>query len=285
MSYRTGYRRAVRNGLISAANLLGLSTIARRFVLSRFGNSHIRIVNYHAFSQETEQGFRDQLKYYSEHFDNASREDLDGLISGNSPKPNWVRPRLAITFDDGFVEQYTIAAPILEEFGFKGWFFVPTWHIGKALDGPTRQSGGIAGEFMSANHLRDLMSRGHQIGCHTKYHTRLTSELTDEQFTDEIIRSKSDLEAVLGQSVESFCWVRGDEPAYSARAQRHIEKAGYKYSFMTNLLPVVAGTHPLYLERTNIEADWPMSHTKFYLSGIMDFVYRAKRKRVAAKLN
>lgn len=57
-------------------------------------------------------------------------------------------------------------------------------------------------------------------------------------------------------------------------------EAGYRLSFMTRTRPITAKTHRLQLQRTSIEADWPMPQMRFYLSGVMDVAYTGKRRRV-----
>ena len=71
---------------------------------------------------------------------------------------------------------------------------------------------------------------------------------------------------------------------YSLEAQRTIEKAGYDRAFMTNLQITTLETHPLWIDRTNIETDWPIYSVKFYLSGIMDIAYSFKRNRIQKRL-
>lgn len=284
MGSRIGTKAKIRSAIIGAVDALAAFPVGAALLRRRFGTAHIRAINYHAFSRDLASGFERQLAFYAKHFDDCSRSDLDVLLSGSPETSSWSRPRLLISFDDGFSGQYEIAAPLLEKYGFTGWFFVPSWHIGRELDAPTSESGGIAGSFMSAAQLQELVARGHVVGCHTRHHTRLVATLSQEQLETEIVAARDDIEASIGGKIDVFCWVRGDEPSYSAPAQRKIEAAKYRYSFMTNLLPITAGTDPLYLERTNIEADWPLSHVRFYLSGIMDLAYAAKRRRVAAKL-
>jgi hypothetical protein len=74
--------------------------------------------------------------------------------------------------------------------------------------------------------------------------------------------------------------VGGEETSYSAGAARAIADAGFRFSFMTNSAPITASTHPLQLQRTNIEASWPLDAVAFQLSGTVDLQYRAKRNRV-----
>ena len=53
---------------------------------------------------------------------------------------------------------------------------------------------------------------------------------------------------------------------------------------MTNLYPVLPGSSPIWIQRTNVEASWPIDQVKFYLSGVMDLAYAPKRRRLARKL-
>ena len=124
------------------------------------------------------------------------------------------------------------------------------------------------------------LARQHVIGCHSMTHARLRATLGVAALRHEIIASKLLMEARLGQAVHSFCWVGGEESSYSREAAELIDEAGYRYSFMTNTHPITEQTHPLQLQRTNLEANWPVSWVEFYLSGIMDAARTRRRKRI-----
>jgi hypothetical protein len=68
---------------------------------------------------------------------------------GISPAP------LCFTFDDGYISQYTMAAPTLERYGLRGSFAVIADLIGSN-----------PANFMSWDQLRDLRDRGHEINVH-----------------------------------------------------------------------------------------------------------------------
>ncbi len=142
-----------------------------------------------------------------------------------------------------------------------------------------------AADYMAPEELRDLVRRGHVVGCHTHSHVRLADTLTLKQYEDEIVGARARLAEILGAEVDTFCWVGGEEWAYSSTAQRLIEAEGFSYSFMTNLQTINSETHPLWLQRTNIEASWPMRQVRTYLSGIMDLAYRGKRNRIEQRLS
>ncbi len=97
--------------------------------------------------------------------------------------------------------------------------------------------------------------------------------------------SKSELVALLGRDVETFCWVGGEEDTYCEAAARYVEEAGYRFAFMTNSAPTTARTHPLQIPRSNIEAEYPLSLVKFQLAGLMDMLYTPKRRRVNAAMH
>ncbi len=121
---------------------------------------------------------------------------------------------VVVSFDDGDLSGYTVAAPILERHGLRGEFFVVTRWIG--------QPG-----FMTADQVRDLAGRGHGVHSHSRTHPRLSS-LPLAQIDDEVIGSKTDLESILGREVTQFSIPGG---AYDARVLDAARRAGYRAVF------------------------------------------------------
>jgi peptidoglycan/xylan/chitin deacetylase (PgdA/CDA1 family) len=119
-----------------------------------------------------------------------------------------------ITFDDDNSEQYTDAAPLLEKYGYRGAFFVDTVTIGKRY-------------FMTADQLKDLERRGHTIGTHTWDHRNLAI-LTMDEVQDQLNRSESDLEEVLGHKPLFMSYPFG---AYNAEIVAELEARGYHGAF------------------------------------------------------
>jgi peptidoglycan/xylan/chitin deacetylase (PgdA/CDA1 family) len=98
--------------------------------------------------------------------------------------------RAVVSFDDGDLSGYTMAAPVLEQYGLRGEFFIVTQWIG--------QPG-----FMNAAQLRELAKRGHGIHSHSRTHPRLP-DLGPAEIEDELRGSKDDLEALLGLPVRQL---------------------------------------------------------------------------------
>ena len=66
--------------------------------------------------------FRKQMEFFRDHCSVVRMEQvIEAVKSGTSLPDNAV----LLTFDDGYIDNYTFAFPILEEFGFQGSFFIP----------------------------------------------------------------------------------------------------------------------------------------------------------------
>lgn len=255
---------------------------------------HIRMINYHGTPERLRESFARHLDYYEKRFVCATYEGLLGLIE----RGEWAhdRPGLLVSFDDGLRSNAEVAAQMLEERGWHAWFFLAPAFIDTPVneqraftdvhdiivrEGDADATGRLA---MTWEQVRGLRARGHVIGHHTRNHTRLTSKLTDEQIAAEIHDGRSDLETRLGEKVESFCYVGGEEWTYDPRAAALVKREGFKLAFMTGSCPATHGSDPLQLHRTNVEVDWPMELMQMFLSGVGDLVHIRKRQRVRESL-
>jgi peptidoglycan/xylan/chitin deacetylase (PgdA/CDA1 family) len=283
---------ALSTNKLSVARLCQCSGLSSAGLWSqrRFCAGSIRAVNYHDTPALFADNFERQLQFYQKNFRPVTREDLRGLLAGHWPHR---QPGLLISFDDGLRDNFAVAAPLLEKYGFRGWFFVPAGLV----DAPPAQQQMFAREHcinclertngpaddrlaMSWAELRELAVRGHIVGCHTMNHVRLSRDLPPAELHLEIQAAKLRMEAMLEREIDTFCWVGGEEWAYSREAAESIRAAGYRYSFMTNSQPIFPGTDPFQLQRTNIEAAWPLDVVQFQLAGFLDLIYTAKRRRV-----
>ena len=108
------------------------------------------------------------------------------------------------TFDDGHVSNYD-AAMILAEKGFSGDFFVNSSTIG-------------TNNFLSKSQLNDMVKMGMSIQSHGHRHVFM-SDLTDDQLSEELSRSKSEIEDATNVPVTIFA------PPGGRISQRVIERA------------------------------------------------------------
>lgn len=66
--------------------------------------------------------FREQIHYLKDNFNVVTMEQVIDAAEGKSELPE---DAVLLTFDDGYVDNYTYALPILEEAGVQGSFFIP----------------------------------------------------------------------------------------------------------------------------------------------------------------
>ena len=100
------------------------------------------------------------------------------------------KENILFTFDDGGLSFYTIIAPILEEYGWRGVFFISTQYLG--TEG-----------FMTSSQIADLHQRGHIIGSHSHHH-RVLTEFSLEEVKMEIGQSVSILSEMLGERISTI---------------------------------------------------------------------------------
>lgn len=101
----------------------------------------------------------------------------------------------AITFDDGEMNNYEVAFPILKELGLTAHFFVIVKRVGKP-------------GYMGWPELKALVDGGMIIGSHGLTHEILTN-LIDSQIEEELRASKRTLEANLEIPIQEFSIPRG----------------------------------------------------------------------------
>lgn len=287
-----GRAQGLKDAFARGVTLLGLDRLCYAAQKAMLRGKYIRVVNYHGTPARDAANFDDHCRLFAQRFVNATKDDLLALVrDGVWDKP---RPGIIVTFDDGLRDNYDVAAPILEKYDLRGWFFVPAefpdvpvpeqaaFATQRRLAALTPGTYADARVCMTWDELRDLVRRGHVVGSHTAGHARLRADLTREQVEREVVDSRRMMAERLGTPCETFCWVGGERESYSAQAAAAVERAGYALSFMTCSAPVVTGTHPLHIHRTNIESPWPLSLARVHLSGMTDLYYRRKRKYVDA---
>jgi len=103
---------------------------------------------------------------------------------------------VCLFFDDCWHNQYDVALPILLKYDFKATFGVITGSIG---------TGHALYKYIGEEELKELAEYGMDIGCHSKTHCDLTTNLTDKQLREEIIESKKHLEK-LNFKVRTFIY-------------------------------------------------------------------------------
>lgn len=179
------------------------------------------------------------LSPYKRLLKNQNRDKIITLLYHDIPKDKidifeqqmkWVASqhdkKINVTFDDGFLSNYTIARPILNSLGIKATFFIlsdvySSMHHKEILNNiylGNQDRVKKAEPFMSVEQIAQLLVDGHTIGSHTKTHQNLAMIKSGSEISDEIQGSKEFLENMLGININDFAYPFGGIEHISKKA-------------------------------------------------------------------
>jgi len=127
--------------------------------------------------------------------------------------------KLIFSFDDGHILDLKVA-DILERYGFKGIFYIPTKRM-------------FGDQSMTPEQIRQLSDRGHEIGGHTVNHPQDIKLLSESEIYIEVNHNKDYLEGITGKKITKFCYPRG---RYNDLVKSIVKDAGYLQARTTNVL-------------------------------------------------
>ena len=198
----------------------------------------IRTVNFHNTSRAQVDTYERQLARYSQVFSSVNEDELDNyLTTGEWHK---TKPGLIVAVYEGYRNGFDVFAPLLERYGFVGWFFIITGF----LNSPIKDQATFAGAHrihmqtreypdgryaLTWDEVRKLDAK-HVIASHARSHTQLS--LLDPAIAErEVVGSQEDFQKELGHKVRAFVSLTGPPYGEDARTDRLIEAAGYDLVF------------------------------------------------------
>ena len=271
-----GVRRS-KQLIADAVDLLGIGSLGLKIQRLIYG-THIRSIGYHSVQPDEAEKFERPIRWYSERFMNIGRSELEDLLEGRAR--DWKRPGILLSFDDGTRTHFDTVAPILEKYGFTGWFFVPSGLLNLGSEDPDDEfsKDGTRERNLTIEQLKSLADR-HIVGAHGVTHIRLAKDVSAELLEYEICSARSQLESTLDRTVDSFCWIGGEEWAFCETASELVRE-NYRFAFMGNSDVILPNNDPYQLSRSNVEAYFPLSLVRFQLSGLVDLYFSPRRRRV-----
>ncbi|GAB4021662.1 hypothetical protein GCM10028773_31270 [Spirosoma koreense] len=196
--------------------------------------------------------FKEQMKMLADSgYHTILPDQLYAYLATGAPLPS--KP-VMLTFDDGDLDQYEVAAPELEKHGFKGTFFIMTVAIGRRGKQP----------YMDKTQIKDLADRGHTIGAHTWDHHNVKKYQGDD-WKIQLEEPKTKLETITGKPVRYFAYPFG---LWNKQALPEIQKRGYAAAF--TLADKPDDQMPLYTVR-RIIAGGQWKATTMYRNMIQSF--------------
>jgi peptidoglycan/xylan/chitin deacetylase (PgdA/CDA1 family) len=177
--------------------------------------------------------------------------------------------RVVLTFDDGFRDFYTLAAPVLDLHGFKATVFLPTAYI--TQNGATF----VGKECLRWSEVKDLNEQGFSFGSHTVSHPELI-RLQEVNVEREIRMSKEIIEHELGAPVESFSYPYAfpeHAEALKGFLQETLAACGY-INGVTTRIGTASSKDPLFfLKRIPVSSNDDLRLFAAKLKGAYDWLY------------
>ena len=180
-----------------------------------------------------------QSGYQVIRLDDVLALEADMAMPGQKP--------VAVTFDDGYLDNYENALPILAEFGFPSTLFVVTDCVG-GENTWMQGNGSRPRKLMSWRHLQKLPSLQCSVGSHTRTHIDLAEAKPDSAWA-EIEDSKKRLEDRLGRPVAHFAYPYG---RFSQDSPDMVKQSGYQSACSTRSGFNTPGTDPFVLHRIEV---------------------------------
>lgn len=211
----------------------------------------------------------------------------------------WPKKSVLITFDDGYLDNWVHAHPVLQEFGLRATIFLVTGWIG---DGPRRPPAAVTElpthrQAMAAVHegrLDDAFLRWSEVEAmraagtfdfhsHTHTHTRWDHSVADPvaraaALADDLAASRAALGVRLGEAGPHLCWPQGH---FDAAYQRVALAAGFTHLYTTEHDVVRPDVDPLRIPRLVAKdkgADWFARRMTIYGRPLLSALYLAMKR-------
>jgi len=198
--------------------------------------------------------FREQVAWFADRYKVVTA----GELARRSAQGDSIQDVAAITFDDGYNDTVTLAAPVLRKFNMPATVFLDTARID--ADAPA----------LSTADIRTLVDSGFEIGAHTVTHCDLR-HLSDTKLHAELSASRRRLEEITGAAVDGFAYPFG---AYDDRVAQAVRHAGYRYAYTCRQhLTNHGGDDPYRLTRVEINCTDTLRRVRRKAAGRFSRVY------------
>ncbi|MBI1810626.1 MAG: polysaccharide deacetylase family protein [Nitrospirae bacterium] len=220
------------------------------------------------------------------------------LISYINGELTLTQKAVVVTFDDGWLDNYMYAFPILKKYKINATVFLITNRVENAslknskfkiqnskLLIPTHNESKILIEKGEAHKvvinwelIKEMSNSGLiEFYSHTKSHAKCNS-LSEKELMEELKESREIIEKQLGSPGPYFCWPYGK---YNGLAVNVAKKTGYKALFTTNHGVVEAGSDPFAINRIIVKDSvaWFKKRMVVYTNTILSKLYLKIKKK------
>jgi peptidoglycan/xylan/chitin deacetylase (PgdA/CDA1 family) len=239
----------------------------------------VRILAYHRVSDDDDP-LSVSARDFEAHLDVIVRNGIETvpLVDAVGRLERVVDERvLCITFDDGYLDNLKVAAPLLARRGLPATVFIAS----RILDSRAAYYWyGTPPPAMTLDDVRRLIAEGRiDVQPHTLTHPALP-RLDDVMARREISACKAELEAMLGRPMTIFSYPAG---LHGPREIEMVREADYRAAVTTIAGVNPGGTSPFTLRRTMVPQATDGTQFEALLSGAFDsepYLIRTLRSRL-----
>jgi peptidoglycan/xylan/chitin deacetylase (PgdA/CDA1 family) len=252
----------------------GALHLARRVAPLKPGAA--RIVYYHRIDDEphrscvTPAAFADQMRLLREAGFNVV--PLAALHANLEQQRPFAERTVAITFDDGFADNYTHAFPVLARHALPATIFLAAGFMDGDDLPVLRDRSGI--KPLRWSEVDEMARHGVAFGAHTMTHRSLPA-LDAADLRQEIEGSRDLIARRLSRDVDTFCYPRGQ---FDDRVKHAVRAAGFRIACSTLPGHVAPDADPLTLRRTFIARDDTLRDFERKLDGSFDLLHAARQR-------
>lgn len=152
---------------------------------------------------------------------------LDDLVAIEDDTQKSFRKVFILTFDDGYLDSYTNAFPILLKYGLAATVFLITNCVGETIRWGTDKPAPL----MTWGQAIEMSKHGISFQSHTCTHPDLT-KLDDKRVLRELQNSKKRIEDAFGHPVHHLAYPSGK---YDERIIELVKKIGYQSAYSAGL--------------------------------------------------
>ena len=237
----------------------------------------------------TPEVFEGQMRHLrSRGYHSLSLDALMGYLGG-APVP---RRSVVITFDDGWLDNYLHAFPVLQRYDLRAAIFLVTDRVNQASRGrreegapvPTHRESKIllrGGEAQKVvlhwDHVREMAAGGLvEFHSHTKSHAKCDTRSAGE-LEEELRGSREAIAEKTGGPCRYLCWPYG---RMSVEAVETAKRVGYHAAFSAKHGVVAPGSDPFDIRRIVVKDDvgWFEKRMAVYTSTVLSKLYLKVKK-------
>ena len=209
--------------------------------------------------------FEKQIKFIKE---NYLVFRLKNLLANQTMQ---AKINVAITFDDGFQDNFTYALPLLKKYQMPATFFITTGFITQQLD-ITKDWNCYNGlKPLNPSQIKEMAKSGMDFGAHTHAHPILT-KIPLAKAREEIKKSKEVLEKILEKHTYLFAYPQGQKNTFNDKTKNILKDYGFRIACTTIWGANSIHSDPLKLKRIRIDPEDNLRDLKNKIEGKWDYI-------------